>query len=229
MSVWDLVRVFVFQYWFVAWIAFVLLALAASPLVHALRLWRARRRFIESQGARLLNPQNADARFQLANLYADGRAWRRALAYAQEAVRVARDNPLFEGRVPYHFLRLLGDALYHRGRLAEAVDAYRGALDAPSDLGHADALFGLGRALLRQGKREEAVDVLRRAIRENGSKLEAYFRWAQAAAALGRPAEVEEARREFRAVAAALPRFARQGRLRWRAAFWLFPLTRRIA
>ena len=57
------------------------------------------------------------------------------------AVRVAEDNPLYEGKVPYHFLRLLGDALYHRGRLDEAAAAYGRALEAKAELGHGDILF----------------------------------------------------------------------------------------
>lgn len=227
MSAWDTFRFYVLGNWFVLWILVVVLVLALSPVVHRFRLWQAKNRFIESQGAKLQNPQNADARFQLANIYAEGRSWRRALEYAEDAVKVAGENPLYEGKIPYHFLRLHGDALYRRGRLDEAAAAYRRALDARSELGHGDALFGLGRALLRQGAVKEAVDVLGRALRENGSNLEGYFRLAQAKALLGE--DVADVRREFRSVAATLPRFARQGRLRWRLAFLLFPLTRHIA
>src|SRR5436190_14590703 len=91
-----------------------------GPLIRAFRLWQAKRRFIRSQGAKLQNPQNADARFQLANIYAEGGSWRKALVYAQEAVKVAEENPLYEGQVPYHFMRLLGDACYRRRSYDEA-------------------------------------------------------------------------------------------------------------
>src|SRR5687767_13232051 len=123
----------------------------ARPLVRAIRLWQAKRRFIRSQGVKLENPQNADARFQLANLHAEGGSWARALQYAKEAVRVAEENPLYEGQVPYHFLRLLGDALLRRGRHSEAIAAYERALGAKSDFGHGEARFGMGKALLREG------------------------------------------------------------------------------
>src|SRR5688572_6468593 len=112
MSAWDWFRYVLLYNWFFWWIAIVAIVLVATPFVHRFRSWQARRRFIDSQGARLGNPQNADARFQLAALYADGRSWRRALEYAADAVKVAEENPLFEGKVPYHFLRLLGDASY---------------------------------------------------------------------------------------------------------------------
>jgi tetratricopeptide (TPR) repeat protein len=199
-----------------------------SPFVRALRLWQAKTRFIRSQGAKLQNPQNADARFQLANIYAEGGSWRRALQYAEEAVRVAEENPLYERQVPYHFLRLLGDARLRRGQVAEAIDAYQRALGAKSDLGHGEAQLGLGKALHRKGDPARAFDALRQAVEDNGSNLEGYFRLAQAAADLGRDDAAAKVKREFWRVAASLPRFAGRHRLRWRTAFLLFPLTRHL-
>lgn len=211
------------------WLVFIAVVSAGVPIARRFRLWQAKRRFIESQGAKLQNPQNADARFQLASIFAEGRSWRRALEYAAEAVKVAEENPLYEGQVPYHFLRLLGDTLYRRGRHDEAIAAYGRALKAKSELGHGEAIFGLGCALLRKRDFAAAVERLKEAVRENGSNLEGYFRWAQAAAALGKADEVAEARRQFRDVARSLPRFAKQRRLRWRLAFFLFPLTRHLS
>jgi len=205
-------------------IAFV--AAVGGPFVRAVRLWQAKRRFIVSQGAKLLNPQNADARFQLANIYAEGGSWRRALQYAQEAVRVAEENPLYEKQIPYHFLRLLGDARLQRGQVAEAIDAYQRALGAKSDLGYGEARLGLGKALYRKGDTAKSFDALRQAVEDNGSNLEGYFRLAQAATDLGRDADADKVKREFWRVAATLPRFAGRHRLRWRMAFLLFPLTR---
>lgn len=229
MSAWDGFRFHLLYNWFFWWIAIVVLWALAQPVAARLRLWQAKRRFIEGEGAKLQNPQNADARFQLASLYAAGGAWRRALAHAADAVRAAGENPLYEGTIPYHFLRLWGDCLYRRGRREEAVDVFRRALEARSETGHGEARFGLGRALLKKGEPAAALDVLKESVREHGSNLEAYFRWAQAAALLGKAEEVEAARREFRATAAALPRFAARKRLRWRLAFLLFPLTRHVA
>jgi tetratricopeptide (TPR) repeat protein len=197
-----------------------------GPFVRALRLWQAKRRFIVSQGAKLQNPQNADARFQLANIYAEGGGWRRALEYAEEAVRVAEANPLYEKQVPYHFLRLLGDAQLRRRKLSEAIDSYQRALGAKSDLGHGEARLGLGKALYQKGETAKSFDALRQAVEDNGSNLEGYFRLAQAATDLGRAGEADKVKREFWRVAATLPRFAGRHRLRWRLAFLLFPLTR---
>lgn len=214
--------------WFFWWIAIVVLFVVAQPFAARFRLWKARRRFIEAEGAKLLNPQNADARFQLAQIYAQGSSWRRALRHIEDAVRVAGENPLYEGKIPYPFLVLQGDCLLRRGRPAEAVDVFRRALEAKSDTGHGDARFGLGRSLLKMGEAGKAIDVLRESIRDHGSNLEAYFRLAQAGALLGRAEEVEAARRGFREVASLLPRFARRKRLRWRLAFLFFPITRHL-
>lgn len=198
------------------------------PVVRRVKLWQAKRRFIRSEGAKLENPQNADARFQLANIYAEGRSWSRALQYAQEAVRVAEENPLYERQVPYHFLRLLGDARFERREYAAAIEAYQRALGAKSDLGHGEAQFGLGNALYRKGETAKAFDALRRAVEDNASNLKGYFRLAQAATELGRHDDADKVKREFWRVAATLPRFAGRHRLRWRIAFLLFPLTRYI-
>ncbi|MBI3856192.1 MAG: tetratricopeptide repeat protein [Planctomycetes bacterium] len=206
--------IFAFVYW-VSW-----------PFIKAFRLWQAKRRFIRTQGAKLENPQNADARFQLANLYAEGGGWKKALQYAQHAVRVSQENPLYDGQVPYHFLRLLGDAYLHRKAYAESVEAYQRALAVKSDLGHKEAQFGLGLAFYRKGDVAKAYDALRRAVEDNGSHLEGYFRLAQAATDLGRSEEASRVKADFWRVAATLPRFAGRHRLRWRLAFAFFPLTR---
>lgn len=227
-SFWDWFRYGCLTNIFFWWIVLIALVTVGYPFVRLFRTWQARRRFIRGQGAQLRNPQNAEARFQLADIFARGGRWRRALEYAREAVRVAGENPLYEGQVPYHFLLLLGEALCRTRRYDEARDTYERALRAKSDLGHTEARFGLGRALYRRGETARALDCYRQVVRENESNLEAYFRLAQAAARLGKGEEAASARAEFRRVASSLPRFAGRNRLRWRLAFWLFPLARRI-
>jgi tetratricopeptide (TPR) repeat protein len=217
---------YLFGNWYL-WPAYgAILYAIASPFIRTFRTWKAKNRFIRSQGAKLENPQNADARFQLANIYAEGRSWRRALEYAREAVRVAEENPLYEGKVPYHFLRLLGDASFRRGLTDEAIAAYERALGAKSDLGYGDARFGLGRALHRKGDLERAFDVLNQSTEDVGSNLEGYFRLAQVATELGRLKEAAQVKREFWRVSKQLPSFAGKHRFRWRLAFVFFPIVR---
>ena len=226
MERWTWILYFLLGNWYTWPFLAAIVYAVASPFVRSFRLWQAKSRFIRSQGAKLLNPQNADARFQLANIYAEGKSWRRSLQYAAEAVKVAEENPLYEGQVPYHFLRLMGDAQRRRGLYAEAARTYERALKAKSDLGHGEARFGLGVSLQRSGQTERAFDLLNLAIEDNGSNLEAYFRLAQVATELGRFRELDVVKREFWKVVASLPRFAGKQRLRWRVAMLLFPLTR---
>jgi len=226
MEKWTWLLYFLLGSWYGWAILAAVLTAVGAPFVRAIRLWQAKNRFIRSQGAKLENPQNADARFQLANIYAEGGSWRRTLEYARDAVRVARENPLYEGQVPYHFLRLLGDASYRRGRMEEAIAAYERALAVKSDLGYGDARFGLGRALYRKGQLEKAFDVLNQSTEDNSSNLEGYFRLAQVATELGRLKEADQVKREFWRVSKQLPSFAGKHRLRWRLAFVFFPITR---
>lgn len=212
------------------WLILLFVAVVLYPkLQRWARLSHAKRRFIEGQGAKLQIPQNAEARFQLAHIYAEGYRWKRVAEYAGEAVRMARESPLYEGGPPYHFLVLLGDGLYHTRRYAEAVPVFEESLKAKAIAGTAEALLGLGKAQYRVGEPARALETLKKALLENASTLETYFRAAQAAAAAGKDDEAEAIGAEFRRTAASLPRFARQRRLRWRLAFLLFPLSRHVA
>jgi len=225
MGWWTWLLYLLSNWYFWPFIGGVLYAVA-WPFIKTVRLWQIKRRFIRSQGAKLQNPQNADARFQLANIYAEGGSWTKARQYAQLAVKVAEENPLYEGQVPYHFLRLLGETSLRKGDVDAAVQAFERALTAKSDLGHGEALFGLGKALHRKGELTKAFDTLNKAIEDNSSNLEGYFRLAQVAMDLRRPSHADLVKKEFWRVAAMLPAFAGRHRLRWRLAFAFFPISR---
>lgn len=184
-------------------------------------------RYVREHEAQLANPQDAEARYQLAALYAEGRRLGRAEFYITEAVRLAAGSPLYDG-VPYRFLRLYGDILRRRGRHDEAIRAYTTALDRASEMGYEEAHVGLGRSLLKLGRPQEALDGFRRAQEANGSRLETYFRVAQACAALGDDDGVREAEDEFKRTLEELPRDSRQSPTKWRLAFAAFPMARRL-
>ena len=59
-------------------------------------------------------------------------------------------------------LRAAADALLRQERVAEALAAYRAALEA--DPGYAPAQAGMGRALFRLGRHEEALETLAQAL-----------------------------------------------------------------
>ena len=210
------------------WILFMLAMVVLSPIGYRVRGWLRERRFLASQSVRLANPQNAEVRRDLADLYFSSGRSRKAERFAREAIEVARSNPLYEGKGPDPFHRLWAAALYRLKRYEQAIAAYDEALKSRSETGYFDALLGMAKTHWRLGNVDMAMKWAKHAVQENTSSLEGYFRWAQAAAKAGRPEEVAEARLGFAKTRAALPRFARERKIRWTLAFWFFPLSRRV-
>ncbi len=219
---------FLFGTFFGWWILFLVAAAVLSPVVWRIRTWARARRFMAAQSARLANPQNAEVRRELAQLYLEGWRCSKAEALARQAVELAKANPLYEGAVPYLFWRVLGEALVQCRRWDEAAPVLDEALKSKSETGYFEALLLLSRCHWKRGNAVKALEWARHASRENTSSLEAYFRRAQAAAKAGDAAEVKAARAEFERTRAALPKFSREARIGWSIAFWLFPLIRRI-
>ena len=220
---WD----FLFHTIFGWWILFILAATLVGSLRAAYRAWKRHRRALTANLARLSDPGNAESRYALALVYSEGRRWSRALDLVEEAIAIAGSDSRYN-HVPHRFLRLKASCLYGRREWTAAAAAFRKSLDVPSDTGYADALLGVARSEFRAGKWRQAAEFSRHAVREQESRLEAYFRWAQAAAADGDTAEEDRAKSEFHRVAPLLPPFAHQRRLWWRIAFFTFPLARRI-
>ncbi len=227
-SLWQTLAWFLFSTIFGWWVLFIGAFIVSLPFIRAYRAWAATRRFIRAQGLKFVNPQNADARYQLAELHRAAGRWRPAAVFAEQAVGIASSNPLFEG-VPYAYLLCLGQSFYGLRRFNESSAAFERALKSTSELGYADALLGLAKAKHRLGDHGKALEFAKHALDEQQSQLEAYFRWAQAAAKLGKFDEVSAATERFHTVAASLPRFAGRQRTRWRLAFLIFPISRRIA
>jgi tetratricopeptide (TPR) repeat protein len=208
-------------------LAFLVMILAPGlvALRDGLRTLLRGNRFRRDREAELANPANADARYQLALIWAEGGRPRKAEPLLAEAIRLTHDNPAYDG-VPHRYLRLQGDVLLALGRPAEAAEAYLASLKRPSELGYGDSYFGLGRAFQMQGRAEEALGWFQQAHRENGSRLETYFRMAQLAGALGRAGEERAAIDEFHATVRHLPRDTRERRLYWRIRFALRAIAR---
>ncbi len=218
---------FLFGTFYGWWVLFAMAFVVSLPFLNAYRAWRAKQRFMAAQGQKFANPQNADARFQIAEIYLQAGRWKSAHPYAHHAVEIASQNPVYDG-VPFAYLRALGRSLYGMRRYAEAADVFQRALKAKSELGYFDALLGVSKCAYRGGQLETALEYAKHAVAEQESHLEPYFRWAQAAAALGKAGEADAARERFWRTALALPRYARQRRLWWRLAFMTFPLSRLI-
>jgi arylsulfatase A-like enzyme/Tfp pilus assembly protein PilF len=99
-------------------------------------------------------------------------------------------------------LKYLGDLRYGAGRLHDARDLYRRAIDA--GFRHADVYVNLAAIAERDGHLDEARDVLARAVRLNASDADA---WNRLGLVEARRNDLEAARRAFsQAIAAAADR-----------------------
>ncbi len=219
---------FLFGTFFGWWILFLVAAAVLSPIAWRIRTWARARRFMAAQSARMENPQNAEVRRELAQLYLEGWRYAKAEGLARRAIEIATSSPLYEGAVPYLFWRVLAEALVRRRRWAEAAPVLDEALKSKSETGYFEVLLLLSRCHWKQGNAVKALEWAQHASRENTSSLEAYFRRAQAAAKAGDAAEVDAARAAFVRTKAVLPKFSRERRIGWALAFWMFPVTRRI-
>jgi tetratricopeptide (TPR) repeat protein len=220
---------FLFYSIFGWWILFLVGASLFSFAVHRFRLWdRRRRRLRIAEDQSRANPGNAEVRFELALINAENGNWVNAEALVREAIDTVSTSQLYN-HVPHKFLRLKADCLRGRDDPAAAAEAYRKALEVKSDGGYDKALLGVCRSEWRADRPEAALEFARHALDASPSMLEAYFRWAQAADAVGKPEEVAKAREGFRRAASVLVRGSRHGVFRWRLAFLFFPLARRMA
>ena len=109
---------------------------------------------LEALAAR--EPQNANARIELGNLFMDHERWDDAIRWYGEALKLDPKNA--DVRTD------MGACLVHSGRAGEAVAVFDEALKAQP--GHKKALFNKGIALMQAGRTKEAVtlweDLLKR-------------------------------------------------------------------
>jgi len=87
--------------------------------------------------------------------YLRNRVWKDPIILWRDVLRKAPEN--------YRAHNNLGFALYHRGRVGEAIQQYTEGLRIKPDF--ALAINNLGIALLHQGKLDEAIDYLSKAVR----------------------------------------------------------------
>lgn len=110
------------------------------------------------------DPQMAEARAYLSEIYADLGNWPRAIEEAQEAVRLDPDSP--EGH------RALGYAYNVQGKYQESIAAYDAAIEAAPQL--ARLYYEQGQNYVAEADYDRAVEAYRRAIRANPNFAAAY-------------------------------------------------------
>jgi tetratricopeptide (TPR) repeat protein len=154
-----------------------------------------------------LNPANATARAQLAEIWLAKRRPRRAIPLLTQALQ--RDEKSAELRY------LLGLAYLDAGQATEALEPLAAALAADPKLRYGSAYLAIGDALTAVGRREEAIEAYERFLKINTSSLEGYCKLARVRRKHGDDAGADKACREAVETYRVLPRYQRRQQLGW--------------
>jgi tetratricopeptide (TPR) repeat protein len=154
-----------------------------------------------------LNPANATARAQLAEIRVAG--WRpgRAIPLLQQALE--RDPKSAELRY------LLGLAFVRTGDAEAALEPLAAALAIDDKVRYGSAYLTIGDALAKLDRLDEAIDAYERYVKINSSSLEGFCKLARARERHGDDAGARRARAEALDTYRVLPRFQRRRQLWW--------------
>ncbi len=154
------------------------------------------------------NPESAEERANLGDLYVQQKQWQKALKSYREAVTLQPDSPRLhrslantltqlgnDRQAAHHLFKLFKlkadsftpEQLYQLGQTLaaqvpdKAIACYRGAIDSQTDF--FEAYQALGELLATQKKYEPILEVYRLGVRNNPRNAQYYFALAQALAA----------------------------------------------
>jgi tetratricopeptide (TPR) repeat protein len=154
-----------------------------------------------------LNPANATARAQLAEIWLAKRRPRRAIPLLMQALQ--RDEKSAE--LQY----LLGLAYVRAGQAQQALEPLAAALAADPKLRYGSAYLAIGDALAAVGRNEESIEAYERFIKINTSSLEGYCKLARVRRRSGDTPGADKACREAVETYRVLPRYQRRKQLGW--------------
>ena len=186
-------------------VIFVIALVARRWLPDPVLVLRQMRRVRSLQQQIALNPANATARVQLAELWL-ARKPRRAIPLLAQALE--RD-----GSAEIHYL--LGLAHLRAGHAGRALAPLATAIGKDPRVRYGSAHLANGDALMKLGRPAEAIESYERYLRIHSSSLEGYCKLARAKE---RNKDLEGARRaivEALDTYRVLPRFQRRKQLRW--------------
>jgi len=209
-----------YAFWIVASVALALISahpglLAVIVIAVALRRWlpdpvlylrhaprvRSLRQQVE------LNPANAVARAQLAEIWLAKRRPRRAIPLLEQAL--GRDPSSAELRY------LLGLAHLHAGQPKQALDPLSEALARDHKVRYGAGYLAIADALVEVKRNDEAIEAYERFVKINTSSLEGFVKLAHARARTGDTAGAARARKEALDTFRVLPAFQRRRQLGW--------------
>ncbi len=207
----------VFHLLFSIW-GWIIIIFIIIPLVKD-RIWMMNRKqsYLRSQQSALLNPQNADARYQLGLIYLKGKNYREAERYFREAISIEHSIS------DYHLA--LANTLSHRKRYREALDAYQETLRLNPMTGYGDVQLGMGNCYLKIKDLKQARYWYEQAISANSSLAESYFKLALVCDRLGEKGKKELLLKECRTITAHSPIFLRGRNRKWGFYALCYPIT----
>lgn len=154
-----------------------------------------------------INPANATARAQLAEIWLAKRRPKRAAPLLEQALE--RDSESAELRY------LLGLAHVRAGNAKAALTPLSYALAKEPKVRYGSAYLAIGEALAKLDRLDEAIDAFERFLKINTSSLEGYARLADARSRKGDEAAARTAREQAFETYRVLPAFQRRKQLGW--------------
>ena len=189
------------------WLLFLLYRYYAPDVRSLGDVMTSRRNFRRQLEASMLNPQDADAHYQLGLIYEQRRQYDLAAESFRRAVQIHPD----EAESQLHLARMLRS----QGKREEALPHIEAALRADSSVSLQEGWRDLGITLLELGRAEEGLSALEKYVDRRSYDPEGLFHYASALRALGRTDEAREAyTRTIDAVETA-PKYRRGQLRRW--------------
>ena len=205
-----------FSFWGWLIILFILVPLYKDKIGYVNR----RRSFLRSQQSALMNPRDANARYQLGLIYLKGKKYKGAERYFNESVDIDNTNP------EYYFV--LGKTLQYRKKFQDAIEAYLQALSLDKHKGYGDIQLGLGNCYFGLKKLSDARVWFEKAIESNTSLAESYFKLALTCEKLGDRNKIKSLLQECKSVSSHSPAFLKSRNRKWGYYASIYPLVSRF-
>jgi tetratricopeptide (TPR) repeat protein len=165
------------------------------------------RAFKQHLHALTLNPQDADAQYQLGLIYLKRRNLESARKYFENALRIDANDP------DYHYS--LGRSYELDGKWAQALEKYEETYRINPEYGLGDIFREVGKGYLHTGNVEKGIEFLRFFLTKRGSDPEGRY-WL--AVAFQKSGDSEQMRAQLNAIvdqARSNPRFFRKENREW--------------
>jgi tetratricopeptide (TPR) repeat protein len=154
-----------------------------------------------------LNPQDADAHYQLGLLHLNRGETVTALRHFQDAVGIDPKDPAYR--------YWLGRCHETRGDWAQAQESYEAVYSANPQFGHGDIVREVGKAYLHSGNVEKAMEFFRFFLQARSSDPEGRYWFAVALGKAGNTAQMRSELRTLMEHARSSPRFFRRENRKW--------------